>query len=116
MIKMLSVKKVKDFSEKSLDYKFNVAWPPMLPKDREALITELSTRKDGNLGSLKHLLTLMDDIEYPDEELAEIMKELAQFAEIQAKANPPTAPGSDKKKTQSLESRSQKSSESRLEN
>lgn len=114
--KIVQVKKLfeipKDFFTK---YRFSVEWPPMLPKDRESLINELNTRKSSDLGSHRHLLSLLDDILYPDEMVDEIIEEKKAMAEAVAKATPESGPKTPGKKKESLEARSAKSVEKRVE-
>lgn len=102
------------------DFRFRIEWPPMLSRDREALINELSTRKASNLGSLRHLLGMIDDIQYPDEMLEEIFAEQERLAKMN-QTETPDGDGEkgkgkkEEKKTPSLASRSEKSSVARID-
>jgi hypothetical protein len=68
--------------KKMLDMRIERNWSPVLPKDREVFINELVSRASTKLGSLKHLLSLIDDVEDPDGEYEEIKKQLQEFADI----------------------------------
>jgi hypothetical protein len=59
-------------------------WAPILPPDRTAFINELVTRAAQNLGSLEHLMSLIDDIEDPSDEIKAIQKQMKDFAKVQA--------------------------------
>jgi hypothetical protein len=118
IITMMNVKGLGGVTKEALDYKFKVEWPPMLPRDREALVTELSTRKAAKLGSQTHLMSLLDDIQYPDEQFEEILDEEKRLAEAVAAEKDKTDPSAkDKKPTKddSLTARSERSSTARVE-
>jgi len=52
-----------------------VEFGDILPRDREQLINELSVRRAANIGSLRHLMSLTGDIDDPDAEIEQIVKE-----------------------------------------
>jgi len=74
------------------DMRIERRWAPVLPRDREAFINELVNRASANLGSLEHLLSLIDDIEDPEGEVEEIKKFLREVAKIEAEAQPKPEP------------------------
>jgi len=73
-------------SKDLLDMRIERRWAPMLPRDQEVFINELVNRASANLGSIKHLLTLLDDIYDPDGEYEEIKAQLKEMAEIDQQA------------------------------
>lgn len=65
------IKKVYGITQEHIDnYEVNIIWALSLPRDRDSLINELAIRKKNHLGSLRHLLSLLDDVDDIDEELA----------------------------------------------
>lgn len=76
------MEKGKGITETDMDIKFAVKWPPMLPRDREVLVNEISIRSANELGSKKHLMGLFDDIENPEDMWEEIMKEKEEVSQM----------------------------------
>ncbi len=60
-------KRVGGISEDHLDMRVRQEWAPILPKDREQFINELTNRVSVNLGSLEHLLEMTGDVEDVDD-------------------------------------------------
>jgi hypothetical protein len=67
-----------------LDMRTETRFAPLLPRDREMFITELVNRASANLGSLEHLLSLIDDIEDPKGMYQDVVKQLKDLAKIDA--------------------------------
>jgi hypothetical protein len=68
--------------------KLRCGWNPVLPKDREELITEVTNRSAQSLGSPQHLLEMLGDVEDPEEEMKLILAWLEEKAKLQALAQP----------------------------
>lgn len=66
-------------------------YAPMLPRDREVFINELVNRAGANLGSLEHLLSLLDDIEDPHGEYTQIIEQLKEMITIETEQAVKTA-------------------------
>ena len=83
---------VKEITEEKLDtMRIERRYAPMLPRDREVFINELVNRASANLGSLEHLISLLDDIEDPTGEYEQIIKQLKEMAEIETEQAVKTA-------------------------
>ncbi len=67
------------------DMRIERRWPPVLPRDREVFINELVNRASAKLGSLPHLLSLLDDIEDPEGEYEQIKKQMKEMIEADAR-------------------------------
>ena len=81
ILTVCSVKSVYGITQEFLEnYKVNIRWALTLPRDRDQLVNEVSIRKEKNLGSHTHLLSLFDDIDDVDEEMAEIRLEIEEEA------------------------------------
>lgn len=117
LITIMVVKKINGTRAEAKELRFNVEWPPMLPRDREQLVNELSVRASANLGSLRHLMSLLDDIQFPDEQLKEIIEEKKRLQEtIQNNfAESKTSPSSPSATKNTLENRTEKSVKARTE-
>jgi hypothetical protein len=85
-------------TEELLGMRIERRWAPMLPRDREVFINELVNRAGGNLGSIKHLLSLLDDIEDPEGEWEAIKVQIKEMAEAMPK--PIQQPGQQPKQQQ----------------
>jgi hypothetical protein len=77
-LRMMKIKGVGGITEEHLDMRVRQEWAPILPKDREQYINELTNRVSANLGSLEHLLEMTGDVEDVDDEMRKI-KEWIQF-------------------------------------
>lgn len=86
ILRMAQIKGIGDITQAMTKMRIERKWAPFLPKDREAFINELVNRASGNLGSLEHLLSLLDDIEDPEGEYKAIIKQIAEMAQIEADA------------------------------
>lgn len=82
ILKMCEIKGVYGIEKKHLqNYEINIRWALTLPRDREELVNEIAIRKKNHLGSLRHLLSLFDDIDDVDDEIAAIKAEIEEEAE-----------------------------------
>lgn len=81
----LTQKLEKKLSEDLLHMRIERHWQPILPRDREVFINELINRASANLGSLEHLLSLLDDIEDPAGEYENIKKQIKEMNELMPK-------------------------------
>jgi hypothetical protein len=81
-------------------------WYPILPRDREMLINELSVRSSNDLGSIAHLLDLTGDIEDVDAEIEKILAWKKQLSEATAK--PEESQPESKSSSQSTAAREKK--------
>jgi len=81
------------------NYETNIKWALTLPRDRDELVNEVAIRKKNNLGSLYHLISLFDDVEDVDAEVARIEenieKEAARAQKQSDSANGPTTSDKD---------------------
>ena len=96
-------KKMDMVTEDLLDMRLESRFSPILPRDREAFVDEIVQRAAVNMGSLEHLLSLLDDIEDPSGEYKAIiqqMKDLAQIDIEKAKASRPPQPINQDQKSQ----------------
>jgi len=75
LLNIMFVKNLFNITKEMLETQFLVQWNSMLPKDREALTTEVAVRSKNKLGSNKHLMGLFGDIQDTDEELDQIRSE-----------------------------------------
>lgn len=81
ILTMCSVKGVYGITDELIaNYEISVKWALTLPRDRDQLVNEIAIRKKNKLGSTSHLLTLFDDIEDVDDELAKIRAEIEEEA------------------------------------
>jgi hypothetical protein len=71
-LRMMKLKGAGKITEDHLDMRVTQVWAPILPKDREQFINELTNRVSANLGSLEHLLEMTGDVEDVDEEITKI--------------------------------------------
>lgn len=71
-------------SEELRDMRIETRFSALLPRDRELLINELVNRASANLGTLEHLLSLIDDVEDPEGMTKQVMKQLKELAAIDA--------------------------------
>ncbi len=71
-LRMMKIKGVGGITEEHLDMRVRQEWAPILPKDREQFINELTNRVSANLGSLEHLLEMTGDVEDVDDEVRKI--------------------------------------------
>ena len=76
------LKKFGDLPEETKNMRIERHWAPMLPRDREVFINELVNRASANLGSIEHLLGLLDDIEDPEGEYERIKEQLKEINEL----------------------------------
>lgn len=64
------------------EMRLETQWAPMLPRDREVFVNELISRAGAKLGSLEHLLSLLDDIEDPHAEYERVKAQIKEMAEL----------------------------------
>lgn len=94
LLKMMAMKKIGDpvITEEHTTMRMKQVWAPLLPRDREADVSEWVQRASANLGSIEHLLELTGDIEDIDEQREQILNWIREIKEIEAeaeaKANP----------------------------
>jgi len=88
LIKMMAEKKLDGITKEDAQLSFITKWAPMLPRDRETLINEISLRASSEIGSKRHLMSLTDDIDDPDTEFERMVEEKKKIAEATAKDNP----------------------------
>lgn len=84
-----------DVTPADLDFTITIQWSEHLPRDRAELIDELAVRSANSIGSLRHLLTLVGDIDNEDEMLEEIHDDM----EFKSKAQAPPLPTPTAKQT-----------------
>ena len=89
----MSVPNMPNLPKEVTDMRIERRWAPMLPRDREVFINELVNRASAHLGSLEHLLSLLDDIEDPEGEYDAIKVQLKEMAEITKPPEPAGVPG-----------------------
>jgi hypothetical protein len=75
LLTIMSVKKQNGITEEMIDTPFTVQWQPMLPKDREALSTEVAVRAKNKVTSRKALNAMYGDIQDVDEDMEQIKEE-----------------------------------------
>ena len=75
ILKMCAVKGVYDVQLEEAKMEFTIKWSSPLPKDREALISELVMRKKNGMTSLPHILALLGDIDDIEREVELITQE-----------------------------------------
>jgi len=80
LLKMMKIKGLDSITENDTKAKLKIVWSPILPMDRKALIDELAIRSANKLGSQKHLMTLVGDIQDVEKE-EEIIEEEAKAAQ-----------------------------------
>ena len=98
IIKMMAIKGIFGVTENDANMRFNCKWAPIMPRDREQLVNEISTRAAANAGSPEHLLELAGDVENIPEEVERMKKWIEFLAEVAQKAKPeqPKAPSAPK--------------------
>lgn len=72
-----------ELPEEVLGYSIERRWAPILPKDRADFINELVNRASAKLGSIEHLISLLDDIDDPSGEIEKIKEEIQAFKEAE---------------------------------
>lgn len=72
----------RDELEALSDMRIERRWAPVLPKDREVFINELVQRASAKLGTIPHLLSLLDDIEDPEGEYEALKNQIRDMASI----------------------------------
>lgn len=91
-MKMMIIKGINEISKEDLDINITISWSPMLSKDRDALINEIAIRREHKIGSQKHMIELLEDVEDVDEEIelinAEVDKENQQEMDMQKQIHP----------------------------
>jgi hypothetical protein len=85
-LKMMAVKGLQGITPEHARMRLSSKWFPVLPRDREMLINELSVRAAANIGSLEHLLELAGDVENVPQE----MERIQQWLEFVAGLKPVT--------------------------
>jgi hypothetical protein len=88
ILKILSVKGLMGINQEHLGMEISNRWAPILPRDREQLVNELSVRASANLGSIEHLLDLTGDIDNIPLEVKRIKDWMTFVEEIGAKVIP----------------------------
>jgi hypothetical protein len=86
LLTMMAEKGILGVTKEMINAPLIVQWQAMLPRDRESLIQELGIRASNDIGSKKHLMSLMGDIQNPDEEFQAILdekKDLQEFEMLQ---------------------------------
>jgi hypothetical protein len=81
-LKMMAVKGLMGITPEHARMRLSSKWFPVLPRDREMLINELSVRAAANIGSLEHLLELAGDVENVPQEMERIQKWLEFVASL----------------------------------
>jgi hypothetical protein len=81
-LRMMKIKGVGEITQDHLDMRVTQAWAPILPKDREQFINELTNRVSANLGSMEHLLEMTGDTEDVDDEMRRIKAWIKFNAEL----------------------------------
>jgi hypothetical protein len=97
ILRFYAVKSVDGITEDEIEAGFTIKWSSSLPRDREALITELAVRKKNGMSSLHHLLNLLGDVEDIDKEIQMIEDEVTrkqghEMALLEAKSAAQPAP------------------------
>lgn len=77
---MMAIKGVMDITDNDTKMRFTSKWYPVLPRDREQIVNELSVRAANHIGSPEHLLYLAGDIDNIDQQMEQI-KEWITFLE-----------------------------------
>lgn len=85
ILKILSVKGLMGIGPEHLGMEISNRWAPILPRDREQLVNELSVRASANLGSIEHLLDLTGDIDNVPLEVTRIKDWMTFVEQIGAK-------------------------------
>lgn len=85
MALIVKEERIPDLPTELLDMRIEHRWAPVLPTDRESFVNEIINRAGANLGTLKHLISLFDDIEDPEGEYDAVLEQLKEMAEIDAK-------------------------------
>lgn len=86
ILKMMALKKIGGITQEHLQMRMKSKWFPILPRDREQLVTEAQIRMTSYLGSPKHMLEMLGDVEDVDEEWEEIEEWVKFQADTQADA------------------------------
>jgi hypothetical protein len=71
-------------TEEMREMRMETRFAPLLPRDRELFINELISRASANLGTLEHLLSLIDDVEDPAGMAKQVVKQIKELALIDA--------------------------------
>ena len=82
LIRIGVIKGVENATAEMIEMPLSVKWQPMLPRDREALVEEVSVRAAHQVGSKRHLMELFDDVQDPEEEWTKIQEEEKSLGEI----------------------------------
>ncbi len=93
-LRMMKIKNVGGITEDHLDMRVRQEWAPILPKDREQFINELTNRMTSNLGSPEHLLEMTGDVEDVDDEMRKI-KEWIEFCADNKRSSTGVDPNTD---------------------
>ena len=87
ILRMMKVKGEGNITDEHLNCSMRFEWADILPKDREKLVNEVVQRRAQKLGSLRHLLKLLGDIQDIDGEIEEIEKEIEEEQNRQMESN-----------------------------
>jgi len=103
-----SVKKLGNITSADLKYRIRCKWYASLPRDREQLSAELTSRAAQKLGSIEHLTDMFGDVDDLNDDM-EKQKEWMMFeAEVKKAGAPdpviPSIPTSEKPKTSAVKS------------
>jgi hypothetical protein len=90
-------------TEEMTEMRMETRFAPLLPRDRELFISELVNRASANLGTLEHLLSLIDDVEDPAGMAKLVMKQLKELAAIDASIQKAKQPQQPQKQEQQKE-------------
>ena len=75
VLKMMAIKNIEGVTEADTDVNIFVSWSPMLNKDREALLQEIAIRREHQVGSQRHMIELLEDVQDIDDEISMIQAE-----------------------------------------
>jgi len=76
-------------SEEQERFRIRQVWYPTLKRDRNDIVTELSTRTGAHLLSIKKGIEKLGDVEDVEAERTEILRDIKDISEIEAKQNQP---------------------------
>jgi len=75
-----------EINKRQIGMRIKQVWAPMLPKDRDALVTEWGVRSSNTIASVEKLIELAGDVEDIDEERERILQWIVDVEEAKAKA------------------------------
>lgn len=103
ILSMLATINFEEITEEMAFMRIRQDWAPVLPRDREMLVTEVIARAGAKMGSPETLLKILGDVPDIEQEIKDIIEFTEELAEAEAKATPPPTNGTDPSKTKTTE-------------